>query len=51
MPAIPTQLYRCHLLPLGSSVWKDRAMLRWLARPTANSITMTGRPMITRNSK
>ena len=41
----------CHLVPLGSRALKDRAMLFWLARPTENSMTITGRPMITRNSR
>ncbi len=26
-------------------------MLRWLARPTANSITITGSPRMTKNSR
>ena len=30
---------------------KARAAERWEARPTANSMTMTGRPRITRNTR
>ena len=44
-------LYQCHLVPLGSSRSKDRAALAWLARPTENSITMMGRPRISKNSR
>ena len=48
---MPNQLYTCHLLPLGSSCWKEVAMLRWLARPTANSHVMMGMPMMTKNTR
>ena len=47
---MPNQPYQCHLVPLGSSCWKDMVMLLRLARPTANSMDMMGSPMISRNT-
>ena len=41
----------CHLLPFGSSSLKDFAILFWLPRPTANSITMIGSPKIKRKNR
>ena len=46
----PHQLNQCQRRE-GCSVSKAKAEDFWLARPTANSITMTGRPRITRNSR
>ena len=46
----PHQLNQCQRRD-GCSVSKARAEDFWLARPTANSITMTGKPRITRNSR
>ena len=46
-PIYPHQLNQCQRRE-GCSTSKARAAERWEARPTANSITMTGRPKMTR---
>ena len=45
-----THLKRCHAEPAGSRASNERAVLFWLARPTANSMAMIGRLSMIRKS-